>query len=111
MNRDEEIKKMARDVEDATSMKCPSGVCEKARIVTRELIHLQAENAKLKDKIDQVLAWWKAYPLAVFPEPDFKKAAKVPKDNGMTIDSISASNMRHVLKGVQRILQERNDGV
>ena len=28
----------------------------------------------------------------------------------MTIDSISASNRRHVVKGVKRILQERNDG-
>jgi hypothetical protein len=62
------------------------------------------EIARLKTQIDEVLNWCEAYPLDIFPEPDFKKAAKVLKENGMTLDAISASNMRHVLDGIKRIL-------
>lgn len=57
-----------------------------------------------EDKLNKIEAWTKAYPLQVFPEPDFAKAAKVLKNNGMTLDSISASNMRHVLDGIKRII-------
>lgn len=51
-------------------------------------------------KIDQ---WSRAYPLKVFPEPDFKKAHQLLKAGGMTIDAISASAMRHVVEGVGKI--------
>lgn len=57
-------------------------------------------------KFDKLRTWIEAYPLSVFPEPDFKKAAKVLKDKGMTLDAISASNFRHVLNGVKRIIEE-----
>jgi len=53
---------------------------------------------KIKSSFKQ---WSKAYPLDIFPEPDFKKAASVLKQHGMTLDSISASNMRHVLEGLR----------
>jgi len=59
---------------------------------------------EMQGKLFKLRQWAKAYPLDVFPEPDFKKAAEVLKDNGMTLDSISASNMRHVIEGVNRIL-------
>lgn len=61
----------------------------------------------LEDKLDKIKAWCKAYPVTMFPEPDLKKAAKVLKDNGMRLDDISASNMRHVLKGIQNIIEEK----
>lgn len=54
----------------------------------------------------RIEAWCDAYPLKVFPEPDWAKAARVLKENGMTLDAISASNMRHVLDGVRRIIRE-----
>jgi hypothetical protein len=57
------------------------------------------------EKLDKIKDWCGAYPLKVFPEPDFKKAAKVLKENGMTIDAISASNMRHVLEGIKKIIE------
>lgn len=38
-----------------------------------------------------------------FPEPDFEKAARLLRDGGMTLDAISASNMRHVVEGVGKI--------
>ena len=65
----------------------------------------KAENEILQDKFDKIDNWCKAYPVEVFSEPDFKKAHKVLKDAGMTLDAVSASNMRHVLKGIQKILE------
>ncbi|MCP5008302.1 MAG: hypothetical protein GY941_30865 [Planctomycetes bacterium] len=64
----------------------------------------------LQDTLTLITEWCEAYPLEAFPEPDFKRAARVLKENGMTIDSISASNMRHVLKGIQAIIAVDNQG-
>lgn len=61
---------------------------------------------KLEDKVDKVLKWVKAYPIEIFPEPDLKKAQKILKENGMTIDAISASNFRFVLNRVKEILEK-----
>lgn len=63
-----------------------------------------AECERLNDALDKLVQWSDAYPLAVFPEPDFAKAHKVLTENGMTLDAISASNMRHVIKGVREII-------
>jgi hypothetical protein len=41
--------------------------------------------------------WLEAYPLDVFPLPDFRRAAEVLKAAGLSIDCISAANFRHVL--------------
>jgi len=72
-----------------------------------------AECKKLKKRIEELEAalvkidnWAKAYPLEVFPEPDFKKAAEVLKSAGLTLDAISASNMRHVINGVKDIVEQ-----
>ncbi len=40
--------------------------------------------------------WSKAYPLSAFPEPDLERARAVLEAAGMTLDSLSASSMRHV---------------
>lgn len=62
------------------------------------------EGEKALGKLDKINSWIEAYPLDIFPEPDLKKAAKILKENGMTLDAISASNMRHVLNGVSAIV-------
>ena len=54
----------------------------------------------VEDFLAELDGWEGAYPLAMFPEPDLERAAEVLKAHGMTLDAISASNMRHV---VQRI--------
>lgn len=54
------------------------------------------------DNLQKILDWCEAYPPSVFPEPDFKRAASVLKELGMTLDAISASNMRHILNGVEK---------
>jgi len=58
---------------------------------------------KMEDALHQIESWSRAYPLSVFPEPDFAKAAELLKAGGMTLDAISASNMRHVIIQVGEI--------
>lgn len=60
----------------------------------------------LRDKMHEIRTWVNAYPLDIFPEPDFEKAHKVLRQNGMSLDAISASNMRHVLDGIKKIIEE-----
>lgn len=66
--------------------------------------HYASENERMRDMIQQIADWQKAYPIEVFLEPDFKRAAEVLKDAGITLDAISASNMRHVLNGIKKIV-------
>ena len=61
---------------------------------------------RLEEALHRIEQWSRSYPLAVFPEPDLKKAAEVLKVNGMTLDAISAHAMRHVVEGVGEIARE-----
>jgi hypothetical protein len=58
------------------------------------------------EKLERILNWCDAYPLGVFPEPNFEKAAWVLAHHGMTLDAITASNFRHVLNGIRKIIEE-----
>lgn len=64
---------------------------------------LEEENELLKEKFQRLYDWAEAYPVKVFPEPDLEKAAQVLKENGMTLDVISASNFRFLLNRVMEI--------
>ena len=61
---------------------------------------------ELEEALHKIESWSRAYPLKVIPEPDFKKAAELLAAGGMTLDAISASNMRHVIEGVGKIARE-----
>lgn len=63
------------------------------------------ETGDLQEKMYKIKTWIGAYPLSVFPEPDFKIAHKVLKKHGISLDAISASNMRHVLEGIKNIIE------
>jgi len=65
---------------------------------------LEAENDCMENALHQLRQWSKAYPIDIFPEPDFKKAHKVLTDNGISLAAISAANMRHVITGVIKII-------
>lgn len=69
---------------------------------------------RLQDALQELQQWANAYPLNIFPEPDFSLAAKVLTDAGLSLDAISASNMRHVLTRVEEItraaLNEKETG-
>ena len=67
---------------------------------------MSAELEALQDMVHKIRNWVNAYPLDVFPEPDMKRARFVLNAHGMSLDAISASNMRHVLEGVKRIIGE-----
>lgn len=65
---------------------------------------------QLTDALEEIIRWSEAYPLDIFPEPDFKRAHEVLTAAGMTIDSISAYAARHVLKGVAKIAHQALHG-
>lgn len=76
----------------------------------RRGLRLNKRILKLERVLERIKTWAQAYPLDVFPEPDFKKAAEVLKENNLSLDVISASNIRHVLEGVIDIIKESTDG-
>ena len=64
---------------------------------------LTAERDRLREALEQIAQWSDAYPTEVFPEPDFAQATAALASSGMSIDAVSASNMRHATKGVGKI--------
>ena len=78
--------------------------------ITVQLWHSLAqalkENERLRKGHEDIIIWGKAYPVSVFTEPDLKKAHELLKAGGMTLDAVSASAMRHVLKGVVKIAED-----
>jgi len=74
------------------------------------LIQSQAdEMGRLREAAEefdtQLSNWAKAYPLSVFPEPDLTMAHKLLMTAGMTLDSVSASNMRHVTSKLSELFE------
>ena len=65
--------------------------------------------AELEDALQEIKQWGEAYPLEVFPEPDFVKARELLKAGGQTLDAISAHNMRHVVTRVSEIARKALD--
>jgi len=59
---------------------------------------------KYEDMFQQIESWTRAYPIKVFPEPDWEKVRAALEAEGITLDSVSASNMRHVIDGIRRII-------
>ena len=71
-----------------------------------ELADEKEENKRLKEGLESIVAWTKAYPLQAFPEPDFKKVAEVLKAAGLSLEQVSASNMRHVITKIKDITEQ-----
>jgi len=66
----------------------------------------RAERDDLAAALRTIKDWSDAYPLTVFPEPNFGAAAEALKDAGLSLDTITASNMRHAIEGAGRIASE-----
>jgi|HubBroStandDraft_3_1064219.scaffolds.fasta_scaffold2841541_1 hypothetical protein len=64
------------------------------------------ETKRYREALERIVQWSEAYPLDVFPEPDWKRAGDLLRAGGMTLDAISASNMRHVVEQVAKIARE-----
>lgn len=91
---------------------CPKcgGKCWEKEIKIKYLEHIKLtdELEKLQEKMHEIKIWINSYPLSIFPKPDFEKAHEVLKQHGMSLDAISANNMRHVLDGVKTIIEAHN---
>jgi len=74
--------------------------------ICADIATLLAHLERCEDALHRIQDWARAYPLDIFPEPDMKRAHAVLKEHGITLDAISASNMRHVLTGVEGIVRE-----
>ncbi len=58
----------------------------------------------LTDALERVVQWSEAYPLKVFPEPDWEEVKRWLGPS--LLSRISASNMRHVVEGVGKIAKQ-----
>jgi hypothetical protein len=56
--------------------------------------------------LERIMQWAEAYPVTVFPKPDWPKVAEALHANGLSLDQVSADCMRHVVEGVARIARE-----
>jgi hypothetical protein len=63
----------------------------------------QVEVERLTETLEAIEGWSRAYPIAVFPEPDLAKAHELLQAGGMTLDAISAHAMRHVITQVGKM--------
>lgn len=68
-----------------------------------ELTRLRSESERMRDGLDRIVQWSMAYPLSAFPEPDSAEVCKALAAAGLSVDAVSASNMRHVVVGVGEI--------
>ena len=104
--------KWARVIDPEAFEPRPEGILqawrEPRRVLARAKANKIVEGVRdaQTDALERIESWSRAYPLSVFPEPDFRKAAELLRAGGMTLDAISASNMRHVVEGVGKIARE-----
>jgi hypothetical protein len=59
----------------------------------------------------QLTQWARAYPEGVFPEPDMDLVRTALEARGITIDCVSASNMRHVVTQLNKLFQPVRDAL
>lgn len=72
----------------------------------KQLQETEERAERMEAALEAISAWGDAYPLIVFPEPDFKKVRELLEAGGITLGCVSASNMRHVVEGVAKIARE-----
>jgi hypothetical protein len=61
---------------------------------------------ELEIALAHIVQWGEAYPLDIFPEPDWVRARRLLEAGGMTLDSVSAGAMRRVARGVSEIARK-----
>lgn len=62
----------------------------------------RAEAEANSEAIEKIRQWCKAYPVDVFTEPDWRVVKE--KLGDILLTQVSASNMRHVVTGIQKII-------
>lgn len=79
------------------------------QVINHLYAEIQSQERKAdryEDALQLISNWQQAYPLEVFPEPDLKKARVLLEAGGITLDSLSAHAMRHVINGVKDIVND-----
>jgi hypothetical protein len=71
-----------------------------------EVERLETRDDRREEALQRIVRWSEAYPLEVFPEPDMAYARALLARGGITLDAVSASAMRHVLKGAADIARK-----
>lgn len=66
--------------------------------------YVAVRRGDLEEIVGRIDEWAAAYPLTIFPTPDHDKARKALESEGLTLDAISASAMRHVITQVAEII-------
>jgi hypothetical protein len=61
---------------------------------------------RLEAALQRIVQWSEAYPLDIFPEPNLVRARALLEAGGITLDSISAHCIRHVIEGAGQIARE-----
>ena len=74
--------------------------------MTKTIEELEDHISDLEETLHKIQSWCDAYPLDIFPEPNLKKVHEILQEHGMSLDAVSASSMRHVLKGISKIIEE-----
>ena len=72
---------------------------------------LEAQTRDDQDRLEQLENWCQAYPRSVFIEPtdeQWAQAHEVLKaaEGCPSLDAISGSNMRHVVEGIQKLIND-----
>lgn len=73
------------------------------RITTAEA-RMKDIQQTLRECLEPIEKWTRAYPFDVFPEPDMKEVRRMLGDTLLT--QLSASNMRHVITRVWEMLEQ-----
>lgn len=76
---------------------------EQRKIYRHDVAKLVDEIERLQETLKTIERWAEAYPLTVFPKPDYEQARKLLEAGGMTLDALSADAMRHVVEEVAKI--------
>ena len=95
---------MQRDYKDKAIKRLRKKQKNQAKAINFLVAKLTAKD----DVLRKIKDWCRAYPLEVFPKPDkeyFAKANAILKQNELSLTRISADNMRHVLVGIQKIIE------
>lgn len=70
------------------------------------LERIETELDRYRETLEWLQNWKKAYPLDIFKEPDLEAAHSILTECGISLDAISAHNIRHVLSVIQCCLNE-----
>ena len=86
------------------------GVCQDGAAILKNGVQLTMEEilTELRDnqeKIHQIKLLSDAYPESVFGEPNWKEVRHWLSLGGISVDSVSASNMRVVANNIKEILE------